>query len=80
MKVRELIEALSAFDGELDVMCYTEAEDLVPAGHMFRLLDINGVDASDGEKRRGDDRVPTLILGRSAISTRHVFLNVTPEF
>jgi hypothetical protein len=80
MKVQELIEALSAFDGGLEVLCYTEAEDFVPAGHIFRLLDLTGVDATDGEKGRGDDRVPTLKLGRSAMSTRIVLLDVTPEF
>ena len=80
MKVRELVAKLSKLDQELDVLCYTEDSDLLPEKHMFRLLEIDGVEESEGERRRGDDQVPTLKLGKSPHSERLVFINVVSDF
>lgn len=80
MTVRELIEGLQRFDPKLEVLCYTEDSELQAEGHMFMLLDIVGVDAAEGEKRRGDDRVPTMKLGKTPYSQQFVSLDVTCIF
>ena len=80
MKVRELIAKLSKLDQEFDVLCYTEDRDLLANKHGFRLLDIDSVEVSEGERRRGDDQVPTLKLGKSPHSEKFVFINVVSDF
>jgi hypothetical protein len=80
MKVRELQQRLSQLDPELDVLCYTEEEDLLPKNHGFRLLEIDGVEISEGERRRADDQVPSLKLGKGPYSEKLAFINVTGDF
>ena len=80
MKVKELIQRLSQFDGELDVLCYTEEGDILPADHLFRLLEINGVSVAEGEKCRGDDQVPSLKFGQSPHGHGYVLIDITSDF
>jgi len=80
MKVKELIKALSELDPELPVVCYSEDEALLAEGHMFRLLEINHVDAIEGERMRDDNGVATLKLGKSAHSTKMASIDVTADF
>lgn len=80
MKVGELIARLKKLDQDLDVLCYTEGSQLLPKKHMFRLLEIDGVDVSEGEMCRGDDQIATLKLGKSPGSQKFAFLNVTADF
>ena len=80
MKVKELIAKLNKHDQERDVLCFTEEEGLLADGHIFRLLDIESVDANDAEQRRGEDSVPTMKLGKSDSSRRFVFLHVVGDF
>ena len=63
MKVKQLIEALRKLDPELDLLCYTEDDDLLRKSHGFRLLEIDGVTVSEVERRRGHDHIPILKLG-----------------
>ena len=52
MKVKELIERLGKLNQDLDIVCYTEDKDLLARKHMFRILQIDGVDVREprGEK------------------------------
>lgn len=80
MKVKELVSKLSKLDQELDVFGYTEDQDLLPHKNMFRLLDIDNIDVSEGERRRGNDQVPTLKIGKSPQSAKFVLINLISDF
>lgn len=80
MKVKELIAELSKQDPELEILCYTEDEKILPADHLFRLIDIESISVLEGEKRRGDDGVPTLKIGTEGYTQKHVIINLLTEF
>lgn len=80
MKVSELINKLQSLPQNIDVLCYTEDENLQAQGHMFRLLDIEDVSLTDATKVRGSDELPSFKLGKSETSEQHVLLSVTSEF
>ncbi len=80
MKVRELVAKLSQLDQELDVLCYTEDNDLSPRGHMFRLLEIGSVGASEAKRQRGDAQVPSPKFGKSAHSFKLPIIEVISDF
>jgi hypothetical protein len=80
MKVKELVEQLCKLDQELNVICYSEDEILLEPGHIFRLLHIHGVTTTEGENRRGKDRIPTLKFGQSSQSSKYAVLEVTTDF
>lgn len=80
MKVKELIAKLSKINQEIDVLCYTEDSDLLPQQHIFRLLEIEDVSESEGERRRGDDQIPTLKFGKSPHSESLAIINVISDF
>ena len=80
MKVGELAEKLGKLDPELEVLGYTEDSDLLPPGHLFRLLHINDVSEGEGERRRGEDGIPSLKIGRTDLSEKLAFLDVSADF
>ena len=80
MKVTELAARLGELDPELEIVCYTEDEDVLLRGHLFRLLDIERVDVGEGEQLRDDQGVATLKLGRRPHSQPLAFLYVTSRF
>lgn len=80
MKVRELLKALSEYDPELDVLCYTEDEALLSEGHLFRILDIDQISVIDAEKCRGEDGVASLKIGSNQLSSPHVTIDVISKF
>jgi len=80
MLVRELQEQLSKLRPDLEVLCYTEDEELQGGGHIFRLFDIEAVTTTEGEKVRGDDGVPSLKFQKSDISKTFATLDVTLHF
>jgi hypothetical protein len=80
MKVKELVARLNTLDQELQILCYTEDEPLLAEGHSFRLLDIESVDVSEGEMRRGGDNLPTLKLGKGPSSVKLAMISVVGEF
>ena len=79
MKVEELIEKLKKLDPKLEIICYTEDEEFQSKRHMFRLLDIESVEVSEGQRCRVDE-VPTLKLGKGPGSEKLAFINVTGVF
>ncbi len=80
MKVRELIERLQNLDGNLDVICSTEDENLLAKNHLFRLLEITSVDVAEGEKQRSNDGLASLKLRHSSLSQKHAIIKVTGDF
>jgi|tagenome__1003787_1003787.scaffolds.fasta_scaffold19797360_1 hypothetical protein len=80
MNVKDLIASLQDFDPELEVFCYAVDEALRPPGHLFRLMDVQRVLPSEGERFKGADGVPTISFGHTNSSEQVVFLHVTPEF
>lgn len=80
MKVKELISELSKLDPQLDVLCYTEDDAFLPAGHLFRLLKLDRVSVTEGEQQRGDDQVPTLKIGKGAHSVRLATIEIISNF
>lgn len=80
MKVRELQEHLSKLDQDLDVLCYSEHDSLVPDGQLFRLLNIEAISTTDSERVRLDDGTPYLKIGKSPSSVVLALLEVGPDF
>lgn len=79
MRVEELLEKLKKLDSKLEVLCYTEDEELQSEGHMFKLLDIESVEISEGQRCRVDE-TPTVKIGKGPGSEKLVFINVTGDF
>ena len=70
MKVRELREWLAKFDDHLPVVfCSGNDEHL-------KVLELSDIAESDAFIRRSNDGVLYCKIGKTAISERHVFLNV----
>jgi hypothetical protein len=80
MKVRELQQQLSKLGPELELLCYSEDEKLVPEGCMFRLFDIASLTTMTGEKTRLNDGTPYLSIGKNSLSVTLAILEVTSEF
>lgn len=67
-------------DQDRDVLCYTEDDELLADGQLFRLLEIDSVDVAEGERLRDNNGSPTLKLGKSSISEEIICLNVSLDF
>ena len=80
MKLKELLNQLSHLDPDLDVLCYSEDENLLAPNHGFRLLEIDGIDVVEAEKHRGEDEIGSLKFEKSDLSEVHVLINVTSDF
>lgn len=80
MKVRELQQHLGKLDPELEVLCYSEDENLLAEGQLFRLLGIESITTVDGEQVRLDDGTPYLTVGKSPSSVVLAILEVTTTF
>jgi len=81
MKVKDLIAQLSKLDPSLDVVGYSDDEELLPSDkHLFRLLDILEVSTTEAERVRDDGRRPYLKFGKSPTSVQLVTLSLTVDF
>lgn len=80
MKVKELIEKLNKFDQESQVLCYTEDDQVLDEGHLFKLFDIDNIDISEGETERDEDRRPTIRWGKTSHSRKFTTLHITGIF
>lgn len=80
MKVKDLLSKLSTFDPEQEVLCYCEDEGILPPKHGFRIFEINHIDLTEAEKRRCEDGIPSLKLGKTEHSAPHVLIDVTSDF
>ena len=80
MKVRELLEKLSDFDPEQDLICYCEDRGVTAPGHVFRLFDISSVDLREAEKTKCEDGVPSLKFGKTEHSVSNALIEITSDF
>lgn len=80
MKVNELIAQLRMVDQDLQVLCCAEDENLVAPGHLFRLLEIDGVEVTEGERMREESGVVSLRLGSGSSASKMACLSVTSDF
>lgn len=80
MNVRELQEALSKFDPELDVFCLSEDEQLLKQGRFFVVFDIVHLQETSGGFVRLSDGTPYIELGKEHGLKSIVTLNVTTDF
>lgn len=80
MKVHELLEKLKQIDPGLDVICYTEDEELKGKGQTFKILDIVAVDVTHGQLDRLEDNTPTIVFKKGPASKDIAALEVTADF
>lgn len=80
MKVRDLVKKLQSFDQDVDVLCSSEDESLQRPNELFRVFEIQSVELTDAEKRRGSDGIASLKLGKTDLSQPHVLIDITTGF
>lgn len=80
MKVGELVDTLKGLNAELEVLCYTEDEEMLDAGHSTRVLDILGVSVVDAMRHRGENQVPGLEFGKGDNSEKFALIEITGDF
>lgn len=80
MRVKELQEQLSKFDPDLELMCYSEDENLLSANRGFVLFDVLAANKVEAEHTRLNDQTPYLKMGRSPTSAAIAILEVTSDF
>jgi hypothetical protein len=79
MTAKQLIAELSKLNPDVDVVCYCEDRELLRNDSRFRLLEIEGVDSTVGEKVNVDG-VPTIKMGEPPSATMVGRLHVTLDF
>jgi len=79
MTVRELVTRLCELQQDLEVLCYTEDQDLLRPRLGFTLLEITGVSVVDAEKCRVEER-PYLKLKKTPHSQKHALIEITGDF
>jgi len=80
MKVKELVSELTKCDQELEVLSFSDDQDLVLQKHLFRILEIARIGVAVGERHRGDDLIPTLKFVRSPKSEKIVLIKLLAIF
>ena len=80
MKVSELLAKLRELDSDLDVLCYSEDEEILRRPHGFRIFDINGIAVREAEKTRTEDGTPSLKFDKTEISSSHVLIEISSDF
>ena len=74
------MQKLQDMDPDIDVLCCSEDDSMLPPNQGFRLFDIVGTDVMEGEKRRGEDQIVSLKLGPGPNSTKLAFIVITSDF
>jgi hypothetical protein len=80
VKVKDLIEALSAMDLNLEVLCFCEDPGVVSSTELFKLFDLDEVSIVEGETSRSDDRKPLFSIGPSKASRKFAAISITTDF
>lgn len=80
MKVKDLIGAFSHLDPELDVIFYSEDEALRATGHALRLMEVDTVSVTEAERAPDESGVPSLKLGKSALSESVAMIEDLSDF
>lgn len=82
MKVKDLKAQLDKLDPDLEVLGYSEDQELLRPKHSFRLLDIDEVSVTEATKMRCEDRdrTPSLKFGKGPHSQKVVLLGLLADF
>jgi len=80
MKVRELQEHLSKLDPEIDVVCYSEDENLLVERRGFILFDIVDVSMRVVEPIRLNDQTPYIKFVEGSASVPKAIVEITSDF
>lgn len=80
MRVRELIKALEKLNPDLDLLVYTEDEDVVEPGQSMRFLYIDGVSTVVGVTSRDERGRVQIDLGLDPEARMIATLDVTSQF
>ncbi len=79
MTAKQLIAELGKLNPDVDVVCYSDDRELLINDMQYRLLEIESVDSTVGEKVNIDG-VPTIKLGEPPSATIIGRLHVTLNF
>lgn len=79
MKVKELIEQLEKQDPELEILCFSEDEDILPEGEAFRMFKVESV-TDTGVVNKDDANQPAPTSGRTPIAENNVTILITSDF
>jgi hypothetical protein len=80
VKVKDLQKILANIDPELDVICYTEDDELVEKSQGFRLMEIENISVHHATRKRDDNHNPILIFENNSYSQKVAIANVTCNF
>lgn len=80
MKVKELIQELGKLDENMEVLGYSEDEEIQGKDTGFRIFYINRLSVSEAERTRFDNNTPTLKFGKTNLSQSIVLLDITADF
>ena len=64
----------------MNVLCYTEDEDILDADQLFRLFNIEDAAVFEGEKCRDENRLPSLKFGKTDASEKVLLLTIAGKF
>lgn len=79
MKVKELIQKLEKLDKDLDILCYTEDEDLQTKNSSFKVFEIDELNVIEGERIRLSDETPSIKIEKTQYSKKIVLLEITSD-
>lgn len=80
MQVKDLLKHLESLDPELELVCYSEDEELVDTNNGFRLMEIEDISVTDARTHRDGMRNPTLTFGKGELSKKIALAHVTCNF
>gem|GEM_PF-925474 len=80
MNVKDLIQILEKYDPEIEVLGYSEDQELLTGKQGFKLFEILDVTANDAEKCRDEKGKPSLKFTTSEKSQKHVLMEITTDF
>ena len=79
MKVKELITKLENLDLEMDILCYSEDENLAPEGYLIRIMEINEVSNIEGETSRDENGIVSIKFGSSELARKYAGIELTSD-
>tara|TARA_R110001592_G_scaffold363370_1_gene685400 strand:+ start:18554 stop:18799 length:246 start_codon:yes stop_codon:yes gene_type:complete len=80
MKVKDLVSKLEKLNPEMDLLCFSESEDLAPKGYFIRVMAIVDVTES-GAKLSRDEKsdVVSVKFEKPGISKKYAAIELTSD-
>ncbi len=79
MKIKDLIKNLESLDQDLNVVFYSEDENLTEKGKGIRVLDLLSTSKSYAQLSRNDDGSVSISFGKGESSLEYAFLEITSD-